>query len=97
MFPESFKYVEGGSISGINEYNFTLKNILSSILKEYVDQYSEFISDHKQIILTGGIPKKLKVIEQYFTKKYPNKNIMMDNISVENTHRGIAKFIEEFL
>ena len=62
-----------------------------------MDKYSEFISDHKQIILTGGIPKKLKVIEQYFTKKYPNKNIMMDNISVENTHRGIAKFIEEFL
>lgn len=97
MFPESINYDIGGSIIGINENNLNLNNILSSILKEYVDQYSEFISDQKRIILVGGIPKKIKVIEQYFKKKYPDKLIVLNKTSVENTHIGIVKFIEEFL
>ena len=99
VFPQSHKYNNGGSINGINETGFTSKNLISSILKSYVDQYHEFVSDSKysRIILTGGIPKKIPVIHEYLSLKYEDKKVIVDKSEIENTHRGIVNFIEEYL
>lgn len=99
VFPQAHKYNGGGYISGIREDNFNLKNFISSILKSYMDQYHDYISDakYKRIILTGGIPKKLPIIHEYFSVRYENKKIIVDNHKIENTHRGMVKYIEEYL
>lgn len=99
VFTQSHKYSGGGSINGINETGFTSKNLISSILKSYVDQYHEFISDKKysRIILTGGISKKIPVIHEYLSLKYEDKKVIVDKNEIENTHRGIVNFIEEYL
>jgi hypothetical protein len=98
-FPESHLYQSGGSISGINENNFTIKNIVSSIFKSYVNQYTNFIDEKNvtRIILTGGIPKKIPIVSKYFLKLYPKKIIEVDNNNIENTHLGMVKYINEFL
>lgn len=99
VFPQSHQYVGGGYIKGIQEGGFNLKNFIGSILRSYMSQYDEFICDAKynHIILTGGIPKKLPVIHEYFSLKYPDKKIILDNHQIENTHRGMVKYIQEFL
>jgi|688.fasta_scaffold103991_3 hypothetical protein len=98
-FPEAHLYKSGGSISGITESNFTFKNLLSSVFKSYVNQYIDFIDENKvrRIILTGGIPKKIPIVSEYFLEIYPNKIIEVDKNIVENTHIGMVKYINEFL
>ncbi len=99
VFPQSHKYNGGGYINGIREDNFNLKNFIGSILKSYINQYDDYISDKKynRIILTGGIPKKLSVIHEYLSVKYKDKKIIVDNHKIENTHRGMVNYIQEFL
>ena len=98
-FPEAHLYKSGGSILGITESNFTFKNLLSSVFKSYVNQYIDLIDEKKvtRIILTGGIPKKIPIVSEYFLKIYPNKIIEVDRNIVENTHIGMVKYINEFL
>jgi hypothetical protein len=98
-FPESHRYKSGGSISGINENDFTIKNMVSSIFKSYVKQYENFIDEKTvtKIILTGGIPKKIPIVSEYFLKLYPNKIVEVNSNNIENTHLGMVKYINEFL
>lgn len=99
VFPQSHQYDGGGCVNGIQEGNFNMKNLIGSILRSYMNQYDDFISDKKynRIILTGGIPKKLPVTHEYFSLKYPDKKIILDNHPIENTHRGMVNYIQEFL
>lgn len=99
VFPQSHQYNGGGYINGIREGSFNMKNLIGSILKSYMNQYDDFISDKKynRIILTGGIPKKLPSIYEYFSLKYPDKKIILDKHPIENTHRGMTNYIQEFL
>ena len=58
-------------IQNININNFNKKNIISSIIKSYLDQYINyynlFFKDIiiEKIILAGGIPKKIPYIKDY--------------------------------
>ena len=99
VFKQAHQYTDGGQIVGIHEGNFNLKNFIGSILKSYMNQYDQFISDVgcNRIILTGGIPKKLPIIHEYFSLMYPEKKVILDNHSIENTHRGMANYIQEYL
>tara|TARA_R110000868_G_scaffold8986_1_gene45513 strand:- start:3109 stop:4053 length:945 start_codon:yes stop_codon:yes gene_type:complete len=98
VFEQSHLYSNGGSISNIKEGSFNIKNLLGSILKEYVNQYKQFISqDKKNIILTGGIPKKLIIIESLFRLYYPKMTIICDKSNIENTHMGLSSYIKKYL
>lgn len=101
-FPQSIKYHKnpsGGQILGITEGNFNVTNLLGSILKNFVEQYREYILDSgcTNIILTGGIPRKLPIIKQLFDVYYPSFNVIQDINEVENTHRGMVSYIKKYL
>jgi hypothetical protein len=101
-FPQAVAYhktIQGGHILGITEGNFNVINLLGSILKNFVEQYKEYILDSgcTNIVLTGGIPKKLPIIKQLFEIYYPSFTIIQDINEVENTHRGIASYIKKYL
>jgi hypothetical protein len=96
VFKQSHKYENGGFISKINEGQFNVNNLLSSILKELVNQYKDYIVTNK-ILLTGGIPKKLPIIKSLFEIYYPNCIVYQDNNKIENTHRGMVKLIKKYL
>jgi len=101
-FPQAVAYhktIQGGHILGITEGNFNVINLLGSILKNFVEQYKEYILDSgcTNIVLTGGIPKKLPIIKQLFEIHYPSFTIIQDINEVENTHRGIASYIKKYL
>ena len=99
VFPQSHLYNSGGYIQNINEHNFNYKNLLGSILKNYVKQYSEYIklSGAKNLIITGGIPIKLPVIVDLFKNSYPNYNIKHNKTETPNTHMGMVEYIKEYL
>ena len=101
-FPQAIKYhktVLGGHILGITEGNFNVTNLLGSVLKNFVEQYREYIlnSGCTNIVLTGGIPNKLPIIKQLFEIYYPLFTVVQDINEVENTHRGMASYIKKHL
>jgi hypothetical protein len=101
-FPQAINYhknIQGGHILGIIEGNFNVTNLLGSILKNFVEQYKEYIlnSGCNNIILTGGIPKKLPIIKQLFEVYYPSFTIIQDVDDVENTHKGMVLYIKKYL
>ena len=71
IFKSAWNYENGGCISGINEGNFTEKNFLASIIKNYIMQYKVAIDElspdknHNKIILSGGIPAKIPIVKEY--------------------------------
>lgn len=99
IFEQSYKYNGGGFISLINENNFNIKNLISSIIKSYINQYSIFIKESKksEIILAGGIPKKVPVIKDILSYNFPNMKIKLIDDNFEATHLGMISMIEKFL
>ena len=81
------------------QHNFNYKNLLGSILKNYVGQYSEYIklSGAKNLIITGGIPTKLPIIVDLFKNSYPDYNIKHNKTKTPNTHLGMVEYIKEYL
>lgn len=96
VFKQSHKYKSGGYIGDINEGKFDVKNLLGSILKEFVNQYREYITKDK-ILLTGGIPKKLPIITSLFEIYYPDCTVLQEKNKIENTHIGMVSFIKKYL
>lgn len=93
VFEQSFAYKNGGCINYIQENNFTINNLLGSILKCLVCQYKPFIKADSYVIkLTGGIPKKIPLIKKIFEYYYPNPIIYVD--TDHETHMGLSKFIQ---
>lgn len=92
VFRQSHMYKNGGQIGNIQEYTFSRKNLLGSILKTLVCQYKPFIqfSDYS-IKLCGGIPQKLPIVKKLFEYYYQNPIITMS--SDFETHTGLIKFI----
>lgn len=93
MFPQSYKYRTGGSISNINEDNFTIHNLIASILNGYIDQYINIIPKNSHIHLTGGIGKKVHTIKEVLL----HNNYTIDTYDTLDTHRGMAKLIDEYI
>jgi len=98
VFPQSKKYNKGGNILNINENNFNIKNIASSIIKSLVIQYKEYINDvsKNNIKLTGGIPNKILLLKTVFEYYYPDHNIELTNNEI-TTHLGLIKYIKRYL
>jgi len=75
VFSSAWNYENGGNITNIDENNFTLRNFLTSLVKSYITQYEKGIETlgktdyHTKIILSGGIPKRIPVIKEYFENK----------------------------
>jgi hypothetical protein len=73
-FKDAYKYNLGGSISLIDEDDFTYENFLASLVKTYLFQYVEIINSidelskycTKKIIFSGGLSKKLSVLESFY-------------------------------
>jgi hypothetical protein len=99
LFEQAFDYVNGGSISNINEDNLTINNLLGSILRCLVLQYKQFIKDKSKntLILTGGIPKKLPILKKLFKFYYSNYKIKIILNNIEDTHLGMIRYLEDKL
>jgi hypothetical protein len=99
VFSQSHHYNKGGIISNINEGSFNIKNILGSILKEFVTQYKEYIitDQIEQILLVGGISKKILILKELFEYYYKNTEIIILEDSIESTHKGMIKIIKKDL
>ncbi len=97
-FKDAYKYKFGGSINIINEDDFTYENFLASLVKSYLFQYVEIInsinesSKHltKKIIFSGGLSKKLSVIESFY-KQLLNFDISIasDNYDEDEAIMGL--------
>ena len=97
VFSQARGYTDGGSISQINEGNFTVQNMLGSLLKSFVLQYKESVSDAKTIILVGGIAKKVRILPLLFEYYYPQARIILAEDEIESTHKGMINYINEQL
>ena len=96
IFQQSHLYHNGGLIAKIQENNFTVKNFISSILRCYLEQYNRFLisTNSQQILLAGGIPKKIKAVKDYFKYKLDTSvELISDNI--EETLIGLALFAKD--
>ena len=97
IFSQAINFSNYGTIKNINEHNLSKTNLLSSLLKSYIEQFtSEIHSDEiDTIFLAGGIAKKLPVIEEYIKYKL-NIEVKKANSSFPDTHHGMVNMIEKF-
>ncbi len=97
VFQQSRNYTFGGSISNINEGSFNIQNLLGSILKEFVLQYKPFIPESSEILLLGGIAKKINILPNLFKIYYPKSTVVLLEDNIESTHKGMIAYIKEEL
>jgi hypothetical protein len=97
VFPQSKNYKNGGSILNINENKFTVNNLLGSILREFILQYKPFVKNYNEILLLGGIAKKIHNLPELFQIYYPESKIILLENGIESTHKGMIKYIKEEL
>ena len=99
VFKQSHKYDGGGSILRIKEENFSINNFTGAVLKSLVLQYDKYIakSEKQQILLTGGIPKKIKILPDLFRYFYPCFETTVLSGEIEATHIGMARYIDKYL
>ena len=90
--------INGLFINGINEDNFNINNLAISIIKNYVYQYINIINENynissiNNILLSGGIPKKIKIIKEIF--KYElNKEVLINDID-DDSLNGVKNLIK---
>lgn len=97
IYPQAYQYNDGGLISKIYETNFTFKNFISSVLRCYLQQYEKFLIEpnNQIILLSGGIPKKIKTIQKYFTYKYPKSEVKLISNDIDETLIGLSYFIKK--
>lgn len=75
LFKSARAYREGGSISRIEEGEYTLENYLASLLASFLDQYLEVRElldpGHQltQAILSGGLARNLPRLHQLFARR----------------------------
>ena len=97
IFSSAHKFIDGGKIELLTEQNMTKKNLVSSLIREYVIQYKPLIpSDTKRIYLLGGMSRKITNIQELFSYYY-NVEVLTNNSSIENTHIGMSKLIKRYL
>jgi hypothetical protein len=99
VFEKARNYKNGGHIFQIKENNFNIKNMVSSVLRCYIEQYYEFIelAGKTQVILTGGIPKKIPAILDLIKLRFPSCSVSMLDNEYEATHLGMIAMVKKFL
>jgi len=95
VFPQARMFKDGGSITNIEEDNFTIENLLGSIIKEFVLQYQPHIDNVSKILLVGGIAKKMKILPELFQIYNPSKEFIVVEDGIESTHKGMIKYINK--
>jgi len=91
--------INGISINGITENNFFIKELVISIIKNYVKQYIDIIKNNfdmsniNKILLSGGIPKKIGVIKKIIEKEF-NKEVFINDID-DDSLIGIKYLIQK--
>ena len=100
VFEDSYLFKNFGRISNINEENFNKKGILKALMKSYLNQYYDLIQKFENkfqkkfsnVILSGGIPKKLPFIKDFF-KLMTDKNVIILNPDyiIDDTIIGLKK------
>ena len=98
VFDESHLYSDGGEITKITESGFNKNNFFSSLFRSYLNQYVEILKNLKpsKVYLTGGISRKYPIIKTYLQKEL-QKNVVLLNNKHEDTHVGLASFVEKHL
>jgi len=85
-------------LSNINNNNFNIKNIISSILYNYIFQYIKLIKKNninfEYIILSGGISKKIPIIKEIFEKEF-NIKIIINDIE-DDSLIGVLNLIQKY-
>ena len=94
----NFSRIKKISISNIYEKN--LMNFSTSLIKSYCDQYIKILIESKidkskinKIILSGGIPKKIPLIRNYFEYK-TGITTKVDNSKVDETLKGLIELMK---
>src|SRR5574341_32077 len=83
LFKSAWNYQRGGKIGSITENSLTLLNYLGSLLKNFVKQYLDVIDimdpreDVREYILSGGIPRRLQVLQEVLA--YSKKGVKVTN------------------
>ncbi len=98
VFPQAYRYKDGGAISNIQEKNFTKTNFISSLFRSYVDQYTGILNlrPATRIYLAGGISKKYPLIREYI--QYETKiETLIQSSQYEDTHVGMKNLILKYL
>ncbi len=99
IFEKAINFNKFSGISNIREGNFTLNNYLSSLIRSYADQYVSIIKEkqfHKcvnKVILSGGIPRKLKILGKYFEQELGLETEVF--LKGEETLYGLMKLSKE--
>ncbi|MBT6447119.1 MAG: hypothetical protein HOK38_00045 [Flavobacteriaceae bacterium] len=98
-FPQSRDYFQGGFISEINEGKFSYKNLLGSLIKSFILQYQNIISERPkdEILLCGGISSKLEILKDLFQFYYPENKVLLIESNHPLTFIGLSAFIKELL
>jgi len=97
VFPQSRNWQFGGSINRITEDTFTIKNLVSSMLKSLVIQYKDDIGDFTHIELVGGMVNKIKILPDVFRYIYSDKTIIYNKSEIEATHIGMSIMVDKYL
>ncbi len=98
IFGSAANFENYKGIRNIKENSLTLDNYLGSLIRSYVKQYIALLGSFNigknktKLILSGGISRKIKVLEQCFAKYLPYKIETVE--SVEDTFIGLAKLIK---
>ena len=98
VFPQAYRYMDGGSIRGIQEANFNKANFISSLFRSYLEQYLELINLRKaaKIFLAGGISKRYPLIANFLSYK-SGLHVVTTSFIHEDTHIGMGNLIKQFL
>jgi len=87
---------EGISIVNIFENNFTIKNLMHSVLREFLSQYINIVKDNKlefdAIFISGGIAKKIPIIKKIFEDEF-NKPVLL-NENDDDSIYGTIHFLQ---
>ena len=98
VFDSAYGFENGGSINFIKENNFNVNNYIASLLKSYIEQYFEIITEYSikytDILLAGGIPMKISLIKDYI-KNIKKQNVIINRSKEDETLQGL-KLISNF-
>lgn len=98
VFDSAYGFENGGSLNFIKENNFNVNNYIASLLKSYIEQYFEIITEYSikytDILLAGGIPMKISLIKDYI-KNIKKQNVIINRSKEDETLQGL-KLISNF-
>ncbi len=99
FFQSAWNYSGGGSIENIAMGSLNLKNFFGSLLKSFVGQYKGPVRSldpegKKEILLSGGVPRKLRHFRNIFSKIVGNP-VALSQTNIDETFLGLKILLSE--